>query len=317
MPSNERSSELLRKREELAREQLAPAADPVRDAPEVTAYSTNPTGPHVPEALAGAPAPWPAIPRYKVLSEVGRGGMGVVYRVSDLTLHRVVALKVIRSGILAGAAEVERFRREARAMAHLRHPHVVTVYDHGEYQGQPYLTMEFVGGGSLAQHLPRLGADPRRAAALMEKVAGAVHYLHQRKVIHRDLKPLNILLAENDEPFVADFGLAKFLDPGLELSQPGLVVGTLPYVAPELVNGQVQRFSAATEVWALGVILYELLAGRRPFVAREREDLVDHIVGREPPRPCSLRADLDPGLESVILIVQRNAIGLTPPARFC
>src|SRR5262249_36050329 len=157
------------------------------------------------------------------------------------------------------------FRREARAMAQVDHPHIVPVYEDGEHQGHSYLTMKFMRGGSLARYLPRFGADPRKAVALVEKVARAVHHLPGHKVLHRHLKPHNSLRDENDEPCLGDFGLAKVLDADLDMTMPGKALGTLPYMAPEQAAGQNDRIGPATDVWALGVILYELLTGQRPF----------------------------------------------------
>src|SRR5262249_27235025 len=174
----------------------------------------------------------------------------VVYEARDLALDRVVVLKMLREGALADEHQVQRFRLEMRAMAQLDHPHVVPIYENGEYQGQPYFTMKFMRGGSLAYHLERFGGDPRVAATLMEKVARAVHYLHGKKIYHRDLKPLNILLDEKDEPCVSDFGLAKSLDHEMDLTQPGQVMGTWPYMAPEQAAGQTEKVIPATDIWA-------------------------------------------------------------------
>jgi tRNA A-37 threonylcarbamoyl transferase component Bud32 len=287
---------------------------PTREERQPATVAENTLSDNRPRSRA-VPADWPAIPRYEVLGELGHGGMGIVYKVRDRRLDRVVALKVLRSGALADAAEIQRFRREARAMARLHHPHIVNVHDHGEFKGQPYLTMEFVPGGSLSQHLKRIGADVQRSAALMESVSRAVHYLHQNKVLHRDLKPHNILLDENDVPRVGDFGLAKFLDPGQEMTQLGLALGTLPYMAPEQISLQASSNGFTAEVWPLGVIFYELLTSRRPFDAPDREALARQIVTQTPPPPRSLRPDLDPALEAVILkCLQKDQAARYPSA---
>jgi tRNA A-37 threonylcarbamoyl transferase component Bud32 len=159
--------------------------------------------------------------RYEILEELGRGGMGVVYKARDRVLDRLVALKVIRSGIFARKEEIRRFHREARVTAQLRHPHIVPVHDIGWHEGQPFFTMDFVGGGSLSQHRELIGADVRTVGILLEKVARAVHAAHERGIVHRDLKPGNVLLDENKDPLVGDFGLAKLVDTDESLTRDG------------------------------------------------------------------------------------------------
>jgi tRNA A-37 threonylcarbamoyl transferase component Bud32 len=259
----------------------------------------GPPGPTVEERRRGDD--WPEIPGYEILEELGKGGMGMVYRARHHSLDRVVALKMLRSGELSDPSELRRFTAEARAMARLDHPHVVPIYEVGEHQRQPYFTMKLLVGGSLHGHLERFRTDPRRAVELAEKVARAVHYLHEHKILHRDLKPLNILLDEHDEPFVSDFGLAKFLECGQDLTVEGTVLGTLPYMAPEQARGQTHLFSPRTEVWTLGVILYELLTGRRPFAAQDRTERTRLILAADFPPPRSVRPEIDPALESILL----------------
>jgi serine/threonine-protein kinase len=266
--------------------------------------------------------------RYQLLGEVKWGGMGVVYKARDTALDRIVALKMLKSGALAHPEAVERFQREARAVARLKHPHLVPLYDIGEHEGQHYLTMEYVAGGTLSQHLERLQKDTRAAVALLEKIARAVHYAHGKSILHRDLKPSNVLLDEQGEPHVSDFGLAKFLDaealpaqpdsivPGLsplpagQNDHPGKgggtiltrtygVVGTPTHMAPEQAAGQ--TVTQATDIWALGVLLYELLTGECPFPGKTRAEVVLQIQTIEPVRPRQLRPELDPALEAICL----------------
>jgi serine/threonine protein kinase len=248
--------------------------------------------------LLSAPA---ALGKYLLLEQVAAGGMGVVYKAHDVVLDRVVALKTIRSGILARPEEVDRFYNEARAVAHLHHPHIVPIYEIDQHDGQHYFTMEFAEGGTLSRRLDRYTADARAAVQLVDKVAQAVHYAHQHGILHRDLKPANILLDENDEPRVSDFGLAKVLGSAIELTQPGQQVGTPAYMAPEQAAGQSGRVGPASDVWALGVILYELLTGRRPFTATDSRELSDLILKSDPPSLRSLRPLLDRDLETIVL----------------
>jgi hypothetical protein len=236
--------------------------------------------------------------RYEVLAEVGRGGMGVVYQARDTMLGRLVALKTIRSGPQAHPQEVERFYREARAAAQLHHPHIVEVLDIGRAGDEHYFAMAFAGGGSLASCRERFRADPRQAVALLEKVARAVHHAHEHHIIHRDLKPANVLLDDHGEPLVGDFGLAKLLDSDVELTRTGQTPGTPAYMAPEQLDG---RATPQCDVWALGVILYELLTGQRPFIGHTATEVTYRIRTADPPRPRTLRPGLDRGLETIVL----------------
>src|SRR5262245_52167586 len=184
----------------------------------------------------------PQIAGYELLGVLGRGGIGIVYRARDLALDRIVALKMLRSGALADAQEIERFHREAQATAQLNHPHLVPIYGAGQHGELHYFSMARVDGGNLAHHLDRF-RDPKAAVGLMEKVARAVHHAHTHHILHRDLKPSNILLNGDGEPLVSDFGLAKMLDSKLELTQPGDMVGTPLYMAPEQATGRPDQVS--------------------------------------------------------------------------
>jgi hypothetical protein len=238
---------------------------------------------------------------YELLEELGHGGMGVVYKARDTVLGRLVALKMIRAGVLAGSEEVQRFYREAKAAAQLHHPHLVPLYEIGQHQDQHYFTMGFAPGGSLAQQRERFTADPRAAAALVEKVARAVHHAHQKGILHRDLKPANVLLDEHGEPLVADFGLAKFVDADVELTQTGAVIGTPAYMAPEQAAGKPEAITARSDVWSLGVLLYELLTGKRPFAGKALKEVSQQILSSDPPSLRSLQPRLDRALETVVL----------------
>jgi formylglycine-generating enzyme required for sulfatase activity/tRNA A-37 threonylcarbamoyl transferase component Bud32 len=253
------------------------------------------------EVTPHEPPPLPIVPGYEVLAFLAHGGMGTVYRVRNLALNRVEALKMVRSGVLAHPDEVRRFRREAEAVARLDHPHIVRVYHHGQHQGQPYFTMEFLGGGSLASNRQRLTEDLRTAVALMEKVVRGVQHAHERDLLHRDLKPANILLDENGAPKVSDFGLARFLDAGTTHTRSGALIGTPAYMAPEQAAGQARRVGVASDVWALGAILYELLTGQRPFRGEDTEDVLRRVRKEDPTPPRRLRPEVDQALETIVL----------------
>jgi tetratricopeptide (TPR) repeat protein len=257
---------------------------------------TVPTKPSSSETL-----PLPQVPGYEVLGELGRGGMGVVYKARQQGLNRLVALKTLRAGSSAHGSELARFRSEAEALARLRHPHIVQVYEVGEQDGQPFFALEFVEGGSLAERLADQPPTPREAAALTATLARAVHAAHQAEIIHRDLKPGNVLLTAGGTPKIADFGLAKQLDAADRRTQTGTVLGTPAYMAPEQAEGDTHRIGPATDVWALGAILYEMLTGRTPFKGTSAWAILDQIREAEPARPAQLRARLPRDLETICL----------------
>src|SRR5262245_55118154 len=227
--------------------------------------------------------------------------MGVVYRARDTLLNRDVALKTIRSGLLAQPEEVERFYHEARAAAQLHHRHIVPIFDIDAAAGEHYFTMALAPGGCLSWHLGRLRADTRAAVLLVEKVCRAVQHAHEHGILHRDLKPSNILLDEDGEPVVSDFGLAKFLHDDVNMTQSGQRLGTPAYMAPEQAAGLSDRISPRTDVWALGVLLYEVLTGKRPFEGRSSHELSQLICSSDPPRPRRVQPGLSKDLETIIL----------------
>ena len=235
----------------------------------LAALFPDPETPPGADAIVAVPHPaeLPQVPGYRVEALLGRGGMGVVYRAWHLRLNRAVALKMLLAGPCARPEELERFLREAEAVAGLRHPNIVQVYDVGDVDGRPYFTMEFVEGGNLAEQIQGVPQPARQAAALVATLAEAIHAAHQSGIVHRDLKPANILLTADGTPKVTDFGLARRLegDGGLTLS--GVPVGTPSYMAPEQARGEKAAIGPATDVYALGAILYELLTGRPPFRA--------------------------------------------------
>jgi serine/threonine-protein kinase len=243
----------------------------------------------------------PAIPGYEILGELGCGGMGKVYKARQAGVNRVTALKVVLAGLHASPEERERFRIEAEAAARVQHPHVVQIYEVGEHDGHHYLALEFVEGGSLAQKINGTPLPPRRAAELLAQLADGVHEAHQRGVVHRDLKPANVLLTAAGLPKITDFGLAKRLDADFAHTQTGAILGTPSYMAPEQAEGRSKDVGPATDVYALGAMLYELLTGRPPFRAATLWETVEQVRSQEPAPPRLLQPGTPRDLETICL----------------
>lgn len=238
---------------------------------------------------------------YELLAEVARGGMGVIYRATQRTLSRTVALKMILGGRLAQPEDVLRFRVEAEAAARLSHPNIVAVFDVGEIGGQHYFSMEFIEGRSLSRRLADGPLPAHDAARYVQKIAKAIHYAHNQGIIHRDLKPSNVIIDRGDEPQITDFGLAKRMDRDSKQTRTGAVLGTPSYMAPEQAEGKNDQLGPACDVYSMGAILYELVTGRPPFRAANPLETVMQVINNDPVPPTLLNPGLDADLENIIL----------------
>jgi serine/threonine protein kinase len=241
------------------------------------------------------------VPGYEILEELGRGGMGIVYKARQIALNRLVALKMMLAGALADPEEMARFRIEAQAAARLDHPNIVRVYHWDEHEGQPYFSMELVPGTSLVGKAARLPWHAPAAAHLVRILALAIHHAHQHNIVHRDLKPSNVLLRADGTPKITDFGLAKQLDSSLDLTDTGRILGSARYMAPEQAEGNNRAIGPATDIHALGAILYELLTGRPPFDGRTLLEALGQVRWSEPVPPRVTRPELPAELEVICL----------------
>src|SRR5262249_4286003 len=276
----------------------------------------------LPPGVASPAGELPAVPGYEVLEELGRGGMGVVYKAWQPGPNRLVALKMILAGDYADPAELTRFRTEAEAVGRLQHANIVQIFEVGEHEGRPYLVLEYVDGSNLEQKLNGTPLPAPQAAHLVETLTQAVQHAHQRGIVHRDLKPANILLASGEcDPSgealapggshslltdctlkITDFGLAKLLvGGGPGQTQSGAIVGTPSYMAPEQAAGKTRTISPAADVYALGAILYELLTGRPPFKAESPLETLLQVQQDEPVSPSRLRPKLPRDLVTICL----------------
>lgn len=258
---------------------------------------------------------------YVLLGKIATGGMGVVYNARQVNLGRPVALKLILSPELATDVKVQRFRAEAEAAARLDHPNIVQVYEVGQYQGEHFISMRLVDGASLAEQIhegiwARGGgneaARQRKAAVLLAKAAWAVHHAHQRGVIHRDLKPGNILVDEHGEPNITDFGLAKVIEGDYDLTISHEIIGTAAYMAPEQAAGKSRDVTTASDVYSLGAVFYELLTGSAPFQGKSQSTIIQMVRDREPQQPGLLNPDLNRDLETIC----RKCLAKEPERRY-
>jgi WD40 repeat protein len=272
-----------------------PAPFPVSDPQALTARMEGPVYP-----VGVAALPLERLADYEILSEIGRGGMGIVFKARHTRLGRVVALKMILGGGVIDQDDLARFETEASAASQLQHPNIVALFEVGSHAGQPYFSMEYVPGSSLAQLVARGPLPPRLAAQYIELTARAVHYAHGRGIIHRDLKPANILVTEAGQPKITDFGLAKRIDVEKGQTRSGAIVGTPSYMAPEQASGN-RGLTTAADIYSLGAVLYELLTGKPPFRAETPFDTLLQVIDRDPELPRKLNSVVDRDLETICL----------------
>jgi signal transduction histidine kinase len=273
--------------------------------------SPRPILPGFPEGLSRASdGPWIEIPGYRIVDELGRGGMGVVFKAVQVALDRLVAVKLVWTGVPVQLAWTERegalssaarFQREAQAAAQLHHPNIVPIYDMGAAGGYHYLSMQLMDGGSLKQRLPRLLGRPQDVVDLLAKVADAVQYAHERGLVHRDLKPSNILLDHRGQPQITDFGLAQRADDRDDLGYPGAIIGTPSYMPPEQASGHAGAVGPAADVYALGTILYEALTGQVPFRGANPMETLRQVLAVRPVPPRAFNGRVPAELERICL----------------
>ncbi len=250
--------------------------------------------------------------QYELIEEIGRGGMGVVYKARQKGLERLVAVKMILAGQLATDDHVRRFHAEAKAAAQLEHAGIVHVHEVGQFHGQHFFAMEYVDGKSLAQHIADGSVDFEQAVRLMIAVARAVEHLHRHGILHRDLKPSNILIDSDGQPHVTDFGLAKALADDSQRTATGIIAGTPSYMPPEQASGRHAELGPEADVYSLGAVLYELLTGQPPFREENPLDTVMQVLSRDPPLPRQLNTHVPYGLELICL----KCLAKSPEGRY-
>ena len=251
-----------------------------------------------------------ALGEYEILEEIARGGMGVVYQARQTQLNRIVALKLIKSGELAGDEEVQRFRNEAEAAAQLDHPNIVPIYEVGEQDGRHFFSMGFVDGVGLDARIKEGPLPPREAAELIKTIAEAVQYAHDKGIVHRDLKPANVLIDNDGNPRITDFGLAKKVGEDSGMTATGQVMGTPSYMPPEQAEGKLEKIGPASDVYALGAMLYATLTGRPPFQAANVMETLKQVLEQDPVSPRVLNPAVDRDLETICVKCLEKEVGL-------
>src|SRR5437016_1236543 len=238
---------------------------------------------------------------YELLEEIGRGGQGVVFRARQKSLNRTVAVKVISLGQWASKAHLKRFRLEAEAAARLEHPGIVPIHEVGERDGSCYFSMKFVEGGQLDEVVRHAPMSSRQAAELVARVARTVHYAHEHGILHRDIKPGNILLDAKGEPHLTDFGLARLVETESDVTRSADVLGTPSYMAPEQAAGKIRKLTSATDVYGLGAVLYQLLTGHPPFAGGTTYETIRLLLDTEPRQPRLVNPKIDRDLSTICL----------------
>src|ERR1044071_5349683 len=241
---------------------------------------------------------------YELLEEVARGGMGIVYKARQVSLGRIVAVKMLLFGPLSSPEFVKRFRAEASAAASLQHPNIVAIHEVGVHEGQQFFALDYVEGPSLAKLISSSGfriSDFKRAARYLKIISETIHYAHERGILHRDLKPSNVLIDASDQPRVTDFGLARRLEGDSELTVTGQVLGSPNYMPPEQAAGRRGKVGRRSDVYSLGAMLYHLLTGRPPFVGEALTDTLEQVLNAEPLSPRLLNPSVPRDLETICL----------------
>jgi tetratricopeptide (TPR) repeat protein/tRNA A-37 threonylcarbamoyl transferase component Bud32 len=279
---------------------VEPLHEAARAARQAAVLSQAPEETLAPAAVTDWAAAETRFGDYELLEKLGEGGMGAVYKARHRKLNRLVAIKLLRPGVRASPEESSRFRNEAESVAQLDHPNIQPIFDVGECEGVPFLSMKLMDRGSVAARLADYTADPHRAAREVAKIARAVHYAHERGILHRDIKPSNVLLDADGSPHIADFGLAKRLGEA-ELTRSGTVIGTPAYMAPEQAGGRRGAVTKAADVYGLGALLYALLTGHAPFTGDDVLQVLDRLQTEEPVPPAKLNARVEPDLQLICL----------------
>jgi serine/threonine protein kinase len=283
---------------------IGPKPVPLSDTMTLPPRASDDDRSTLPGRTAPGSVPVPLIPGYDILAELGRGGMGVVYKARHLKLNRIVALKMILAGGHSNHDDRVRFLAEAEAVAALQHPNIVQIFEIGQHDGLPYFTLEYVGGGSLASKIRNSPVPGLEAAAIVEQLARGMAYAHNKGLIHRDLKPANVLLTESGLPKITDFGLAKYFAGGGEgsggITRSGAIMGTPSYMSPEQAQSR-REVGPAADLYSLGAILYECLTGKPPFEGNSTVDVVLQVIGADPTPPHRLKSDIPKDLELICL----------------